>query len=574
MNAAPNVSQAASIVEILIARATSQPDRTAYHFIGDGPAGDVRLTYGELLREAASLATSLQLLHLKGQPVLLACKTNFFFVVGLYACLMSGALAVPTAPPRRQALEQRIAYLVSHSGASAALTDSDAMLAMNVNLTMIDIREGRPDPDQAQPVLWAQDDFAGDTPALIQYTSGTTGEPHGVLHSHRGLLAATAAVGASFGHDERSALLITLPLFHELGLMYGVLHPLAWGLPAWLMTPAQFVQRPQRWLHLIQRHRITTAGGPNFMLDIIARTPDSTQLEGLDLSSLHACFCTGEPVRAATMARLMELLQPFGLRPQALLPCYSLSEAGRHLTGAVTGKPPMLDMPAMAGAVHPVVSCGLAHDDAQVLVVDPVSRCVAADGEIGEIWLRCASAGLAYWNEPLLSEAVFGALLKNGDGPFIRSGDAAYMHDGELFVLGRLADRIRFSGCEHAPHDLELQVERSHEGLRPSCAAAFTVDGIERSKLVVVCELKREMLRRREKWPHIELAIRSAIRRVHNISVDDVVLLLPGALPKTSSGKVRRNHCRTSYLQGSLAVAQRFEPPPDGESEPVEVNDH
>ena len=574
MGAASKVDQADSLVEILINRAAQQPDETAYHFIGERSETDIKLSYAELLREAASLAVSLQIMGLQGQPVLLACKTNLFFVVGLYACLMAGALAVPTAPPRRQALEQRIDFLVQHSGATAALTDSDAMLGMEVDLTMIDVREGRPCGSQAHPSRWEPGDFGGDSPAVIQYTSGTIGDPHGVVHSHRALLAASAAAGASFGHDEHSAILITLPLFHELGLMYGVLHPLAAGLPVYLMTPAQFVQRPHRWLRLIQQHRITTAGGPNFMFDIVTRTLEPEALEALDLSSLHACFCTGEPVRSGTMARLTALLNPVGLRPEALLPCYSLSEVGRHLTGAVNGKVASTDLPHIAGAVHPVVSCGKPHADCRLLIIDPVSRCEVAGGQVGEIWLRCDSNGLGYWNEPLVTEAVFAARLENGDGPFIRSGDAAYMRDGELYVLGRLADRIRIAGSEHAPQDLELQAERSHEGLRPSCAAAFTIDGIERARLVVVCELKREMLRSREKWPYIEVAIRSAIRRVHGISIDEVVLLRPGGLPKTSSGKVRRNQCRADYLDGVLPVAQRFNPAQGADCEPGGLIDH
>lgn len=574
MDAASKVEQAVSLVEILINRAAQQPDQTAYHFIGERSETDIKLSYAELLREAASLAVSLQIMGLQGQPVLLACKTNFFFVIGLYACLMAGALAVPTAPPRRQALEQRLDFLAQHSGATAALTDSDAMLGMEVDLTMIDVRQGRPCDNQAHPTLWEPGDFSADSPAIIQYTSGTIGEPHGVVHSHRGLLAASAAAGASFGHDEHSAILITLPLFHELGLMYGVLHPLAAGLPVYLMTPAQFVQRPQRWLRLIQQHRITTVGGPNFMFDIVTRTLEPGQLKALDLSSLHACFLTGEPVRLGTMARLTELLSPAGLRPEALLPCYSLSEVGRHLTGAVNGNAPLTDLPRIAGAVHPVVSCGKPHADCRLLIVDPVSRREVADGQVGEIWLRCASDGLGYWNEPLISEAVFAARLENGDGPFTRSGDAAYMHGGELYVLGRLADRIRIAGTEHAPQDLEWQAERSHEGLRPSCAAAFTVDGVERARLVVVCELKREMLRSREKWPYIEVAIRSAIRRVHGIFIDEVVLLAPGGLPKTSSGKIRRNQCRADYLDGALPAAQRFDPAQYAGCEPGGLIDH
>jgi acyl-CoA synthetase (AMP-forming)/AMP-acid ligase II len=557
MSDAAKPSQSSSLIAVLVSRAAAQPDRTAYHFIGDDPESDIKLSYGQLLQEAISLSISLRIMQLPGKPVLLTCKSNFFFVIGLYGCLLSGALAVPTAPPRRYALEQRISYLADHSGAAAVVTDSDAMLAMDLDLPMIDVRRGRPCAGDAPRELDCVWPSAGQ-PALIQYTSGTGGQPHGVVHSQRSLMAASAAVGISFGHHDeaRSAILLTLPLFHETGLMLGVVHPLAAGVPVYLMTPAQFVQRPERWLRLIEQLEITTAGGPNFMFDMLTRAVEADQLGLLDLSTLRACFCSGEPVRAGTIGRLLELLQPFLLDEEAILPCYSLAETGRHVTGGISGKAPARLAARMPGLMQPLISCGKPHIDCRLLIVDPASRCVLADGHAGEIWLECASTGLGYWNEPALTAAVFEARLQDGAGAFLRTGDLGMVRDGELYVLGQLADRVRIGGVDHAPHELELQVERSHAGLRPSCAAAFTIERAGRRCLVVACELKREMLRCREKWPHVVSAIRSAIRRVHSLSVDEVVLLEPGALPKTSSGKVRRRQCRDDYLAGRLTPAK------------------
>lgn len=548
-----------SLVAILVDRAASQPDDAAYHFIGDAPASEIKLSYSQLLQEAISLAVSLQIMELPGKPVVLACKTHFFFIVGIYACLLSGTLAVPAAPPRRAALEERIAFLAAHSGAAAMLTDSDAVLEMEMenSLPLIDMRHGRPAAGDA-PRRWDRDVADADRPALIQYTSGTGGDPRGVVHSQRSLLAASDAVHASFGHGAHSATLLTLPLFHETGLMLGVIHPLAADVPVYLMTPAQFVQRPERWLRLIGQLRITTAGGPNFMFDMVARALECGQPAPLDLSCLDVCFCTGEPVRAGTIARLLELLQPYGLHPGALAPCYSLSEAGRHVTGGPAGHAPARLAAGIAGLVQPLVSCGRPHIDCRLLIVNPLTRREVAQGDIGEIWLQCASIGLGYWNAPQLTEAQFGARLQDGggDGAYLRTGDAGLLCDGQLYVLGRLADRVRLGGIDHAAHELELQAERSHAALRPSCAAVFTADVAGRPRLVVACELKREMLRCREKWPHVEAAIRSAIRRVHGLAVDEVLLLAPGALPKTSSGKVRRGQCRDDYLAGRLVRAK------------------
>jgi acyl-CoA synthetase (AMP-forming)/AMP-acid ligase II len=576
MTVESNVSVEQNLVQGLIHRAATAPDETAYHFIGDLPGGHIKLTCANLLWEATSLAVVLQERNLTGRPILLACRTNYGFVISFYACLLAGGIAVPTSPPRREGLKQRIQFIAAHARVAAILTDSDSVMATSFNpdVPTIDIRQENNAASRADPCLWEPIEIRPETPALIQYTSGTAADPHGILQNHGRLALACAAVRRSFGHGAHSVSMITLPLFHEVGLMYGVLEPMMSGIPAVLMTPAQFVQRPGRWLYLIQHHHVTTIGGPNFMFDILLRKVRPNQLRGVDLSSLRVCFCTGEQVRAATLARLLDLLEPVGLKEQALLPCYSLSEAGRHVTGLLGGKGPAMDQPGIAGISHPVLSCGAPHDDCRILVVDPVSRQQVDESEVGEIWLQCDSAGVGYWNDPLVSEAVFGAFLENGEGPFIRTGDIGYFLSGELFVVGRLADRIRLYGAYHAPQDLELLAERSHCGLRPSASAAFTVDGVERPKLVIVCEIRRELMRGREKWPQIETAIRNAIKRVHQLPVDDIVLLAPGTLPKTSSGKVRRNQCRTDYLDGTLHTADAHACRRRYDFEPARTSNH
>jgi acyl-CoA synthetase (AMP-forming)/AMP-acid ligase II len=555
MNAAVGAGSQ-NTVGILVNRAAAQPNHIAYHFIGDDPASEIALSYAELLQEAASLATLLQQHRLAGQPVLLTTKSNRLFVIGFHACLMAGALAIPTAPPRRAGLEQRLDFIGRHAGIAAILSDSDIALGHDFSHTLarIDLRADPGDP-WPHPVAWEPPSILATTPAYIQYTSGTSHEPHGVVFNHGNILLASQAIGKAFRHSENAKLLISLPLFHDPGLMMGVLHPMVCGVPVYLMTPAQFVQRPLRWLRLLQQHRITTAGGQNFMFDIVIKSVRPDQLGKLDLSEVQAMFCTGEPIRSATIARFMHLLAPRGLRQESLIPCYSLTEAGRPVSGGVTGSPPKLDAPGMAGIMHPLISCGAAQPGCRILIVDPVSRCEQAEGMPGEIWLQADSLAQEYWKEALLTEAVFGARLANGDGPFLRTGDAAYLKAGELYFLGRLDERIRIHGCNHAPHDIEMQVERSHPGIRPSSAAAFAVDGHQRVRLVILCEIKKEMLRRREKWPQIESAIRSAIRRVHNLPVDDIVILMPGTLPKTASGKIRRNQCRTDYLDNKLSRA-------------------
>jgi acyl-CoA synthetase (AMP-forming)/AMP-acid ligase II len=555
MNAA-NSPAGSNAVELLVCQAALNPERIAYHFIGDEPGMDLQLDYATLLREAASLATLLQREQLQGKPVLIACKSNRLFVSAFHACLMAGALAVPTAPPRRALLDQRLRHIGAHAGIAAVLSDSDTVLAhesMQAALS-IDLRqyESNAWPDARN---WEPPGIAPDMPACILYTSGAVAEPHGAMLDHKNLLAASQGIAQAFHHTRQSSCLVTLPLYHDLGLLLGVLHPLICDVPVYLMTPAQFVQRPQRWLKLLQQYRITTAGGPNFMFDILVRNLRAEHLDSVDLSHVRALFCCGEPIRSATASRLLDLLAPYGLRHEAFLPAYSMTEAAGPVTGGITGLAPRIDAPGIAGVVHPLISCGAAYPGCELLIVDPVSRQEQAEGDRGEIWLRGQSIARGYWNEALLTEAVFCATLADGRGPFLRTGDAAYMKDGQLYFLGRLTDRIRIHGCDHYPQDLEFQAERSHPGLRPSSAAAFIVDGRQRPRLVIACELKKEVLRRREKWPQIESAVRASIRRVHGLQVDDVVFLMPGTLPKTSSGKVRRHQCRSDYLNNRMVLA-------------------
>ncbi|MBK4735672.1 AMP-binding protein [Noviherbaspirillum pedocola] len=545
-----------NLVEILVHSAAAQPQRIAYHFMGDEPENLSTLDCATLLKESASLATLIQQQRLRGKPVLLACKSNHLFISAFYACLMAGAIAVPTAPPRRASLEQRLHAISVQACIAGVISDSDAVLAHPSlrGLAVIDLRRCQ-EANWPDAHRWEPPQLTPDAPACILYTSGTVAEPHGVLFDHGSLITAALAAAVSFRHPGPGAALITLPLFHDVGLLLGVLHPLICASRIFLSTPAQFVQKPQRWLRLLQQHRITIAGGPNFMFDIVIRNIRPEQLADVSLSCLQALFCTGEPIRSATLSMLFDLLGPLGLRQAAIVPAYSLTEACGLVTGSITGAPARTDAPGIAGIVHPLVGCGKPQAGRELLIVDPIERREQPAGAVGEIWVRGAALGSGYWKNPLLSEAVFAAMLADGRGPFLRTGDVAYLKEGHLYHIGRLTDRMRLHGRDHYPQDLEFQAERSHPAIRPSSTAAFTVDARERPRLVIACELRKEFLRRREKWAQIESSVRAAIHRVHGLHVDHVVLLMPGTLPKTSSGKVRRNQCRRDYLENRLAVA-------------------
>lgn len=547
-----------TLVDILVERAVRQPDDIAYTFVGEGNDAGLTLTYRELFEQAAGFAALLQKHGLGGERVLLVFKSNAYFVISFFACLLAGAVAVPTAPPRREQLTRRLRVIAGNSGARAGIPDSDEVMQAAIGLGhddvhWFDIRQlCRDDALRARASEWRLPTLTGDSLAFLQYTSGSTGEPKGVMISHGNLMANSRDICEAFGHSPESRGLVALPLYHDMGLIGGVLQPMFVGFPVHVMTPAQFVQRPQRWIQMISRERITTSGGPNFMYDLAVQTVQPEHLEGVDLSSWRVAFCGAEPIRPATVNRFAEKFGAFGFREGAFFPCYGMAESTLFVTGHTLGAPPRFDRPS--ADAQPVIGCGRARQDTRVEIVDPSSGHALADGQEGEIWVQGPSVAKGYWKNPIATVASFNArLADSGDGPFLRTGDLGYRKDGELFVTGRLKDLIILRGRNYAPQDLESEAEGSHPSLQPGGGAAFTLTEGEQERLILAFELKREWRRRSEEWEIAQAAVRAAIARGYQLRVDDVVLLSPGALPRTSSGKVRRCQCRSDYRDGKLA---------------------
>jgi acyl-CoA synthetase (AMP-forming)/AMP-acid ligase II len=551
---------APSLVDVLLERATSQPEQVAFTFVGEGDEGSqegLRLTYRELFEQAAGFAALLQAQGLAGERVLLVFKSNAWFVISFFACLMAGAIAVPTAAPRREQMAQRLRTIAGNAGARAGIPDSDEVMQVAIglghdNVQWFDVRQlSQGGALRARAADWRPPLIRDESLAFLQYTSGSTGEPKGVMVSHGNLMANSRHIAQAFGHSTDSRGLVTLPLYHDMGLIGGIVQPMYVGFPVQVMTPAQFVQKPQRWLQLISQLRISTSGGPNFMYDLAAQAVQPEHLEGVDLSTWRVAFCGAEPIRASTIESFTRKFAPYGFQQGAFYPCYGMAESTLFVTGHELGTPPRLDIPA-AGAV-PVVGCGHPDPDTRIELVDPVTGRALPDGQEGEIWVSGPSVAQGYWKNPAATAHTFGARLAGSSGgPFLRTGDLGYRKDGNLFVTGRLKDLIIMRGRNFAPHDLEHEGEGSHPGLLPGAGVAFTLTEGTKERLILAFEMKREWRHRAAEWSIVEAAVRAAIARSYQLRVDDVVLLAPGALPRTSSGKVRRSQCRTDYLAGRL----------------------
>jgi acyl-CoA synthetase (AMP-forming)/AMP-acid ligase II len=550
-----------TIASYLAEHVERNPEGVAYQFFKGSALVPERLTYSDLWEQAATLASMIKSHQMQGERTLVVCKSQRNFVIALFSCLLAGTIAVPTAPPTRRSLLTRFELIMHDAQARAMIFDCDELSDIYQNigaqpLLKWDLRLSLANADHALLIDYSLQRLPTGAAAILQYTSGSTANPKGVVISHGNLWHNCAAIQEGMSVTPESSMLGAIPLFHDMGLVGGILLSMYSGCLASFLSPAEFVQYPERWLQIISTFRITISGGPNFLYDLAVRAIKREQLEDIDLSRWRVAFCGAEPIRASTMLRFTRRFKRYGFRPQAFYPCYGMAESTLFITGARLDTVPRIGR--CEGAR--VVGCGRPRHDTQVLIVDPQKLTVVADGCIGEIWVRGKSVATGYWMQPELTEKIFNASVSNGgQDRFLRTGDMGYLIAGELYVTGRCKDLIIMNGKKYAPQDVEEEAERSHDGLRPAGGAAFSYPSDNGERLVLVCELKRQWLRRRLQWPAIHTAIRVSVGTAHGITVDDIVLITPGSLPRTSSGKVRRGECRAAYLSGTLQRAESRE---------------
>jgi len=419
--------------------------------------------------------------------------------------------------------------------------------------------------------------------ALIQYTSGSTAEPKGVMISHGNLLHNSAYINRVFALIPDSVTVTWLPAFHDMGLTNGIIQPVYKGRPCFLMPPVSFLMRPIRWLQAISRYKATISGGPNFAYELCARRVTPEQRSTLDLSRWDVAYNGAEPVRADTMKQFTATFASCGFRPSAFHPCYGLAEATLLVSGgslrdemfrgihvAALEQNRVVEASEQHQNVRTLVSSGHAMFDTKIVIVHPELLTTCAPHEVGEIWVSGPSVTQGYWNRPEETERTCRAYRKDtGEGPYLRTGDLGFIKDGELFVTGRLKDLIIISGRKLYPHDIELTVERSHPALRPACCAAFSVDGSSEEQLVIAAEIEPRYQPAAPNAPDGEArshpkgrlpldveavvrAIRRAVAEEHDVRVHTVVLLRAGRILKTTSGKVQRHACQAAFLKGTL----------------------
>ena len=566
-----------TLLDLLEFRAQSDPKMKAYTFLENGEIEHGHLTNAALDRQARAIGGQLQELEAFGQRVLLLYPTSLEFIAAFFGCLYAGAIAVPIYPPRAKENLSRIQQVVTDAQITLALTNNALWTKITSQLEKSSKLEkvrlvNTDEIDPQASFRWRKPLVNAEDLALIQYTSGSTGSPKGVMVTHGNLLHNQQMIKKATGFTEGSISVGWLPQFHDLGLIGQVLQPLFSGFPHIFMSPVAFLQKPIRWLNMISHFKATTSGGPNFAYDLCVRKISPEQRMNLDLTSWQIAFVGAEPVRAETLDRFSKTFEPCGFRRKALYPCYGLAEATLFVSGGIPSVPPIIqniestalsynqvEMPQDSQRrTRDLVGCGRTWLDQKILIVDPETLRPCPTERVGEIWASGASIAQGYWNQPEKSTHTFRAYLSDtGKGPFLRTGDLGFMRDHELFVTGRLKDLIIIGGQNHYPQDIESTAQESHAALRAGCGGAFAVDHEGEERLVIVQEIEPRHLRTVEAQEVIS-AIQQAVSEQHGIQVHAVVLLKPASIDKTSSGKIRRHVCRLRFLEGNMNVVSQW----------------
>lgn len=574
----PNYFRSESLVDVLQERASKQPYEIAYTFLSDGENITSQLTYKEFEQKARSLGALLQDLELTGRRALLMYSPGIDFVIAFLGCLYAGVVAVPAYPPRRNQSLQRLQTIIDDCQAEDVLTTSSVLQNIESNLEqhseLASLRWLATDKLVSRlATTWQPPQIDRDSLAFLQYTSGSTGNPKGVMLTHGNLLHNLSLIHQNFGHNSDSQGVIWLPPYHDMGLIGGVLQPLYGGFPVTLMSPVDFLQKPVRWLEAISRYGGTTSGGPNFAYDLCVNKVTPGQMANLDLSSWEVAFTGAEPVRAQTLERFAEKFAAVGFKKEAFYPCYGMAEATLFITGCKKSQVPVVETVeesalaenrvvrslAVGQGTKTLVSCGRVSPECEIIIVNPESLTQCQADRVGEIWVKSDSVAQGYWQQPAKTQETFNAHLTTKKGGFLRTGDLGFRReDGELFVTGRIKDVIIIRGRNHYPQDIEQTVAQVHPALKNSCGAAFGVEIDREEKLVIVQEVERTYLKKID-IKEVNWDIRQALTAQHGLQVHAIILIKPGSIPKTSSGKVQRFLCREKFLAGTLNIVENTE---------------
>jgi 8-amino-7-oxononanoate synthase len=562
------------IVDSLRYWANLKPTAPAYIYTDGETDDDIVLSYAEIDHAARALAVEINKVAPVGSRGILMYPPGPDFIIGFFGTLYAGCVAVPAFPPRRNRKGARIQGIAQDCEATFALTveatanqilKDEGMRAEIAQMKLI-ATDG---VDRSLALQYESPEITPDQTAVLQYTSGSTGVPKGVVLTHANVVRNCEMIAYLFGQRTEDVGVSWLPTYHDMGLIGGILSPMFIGCLMVLMSPMSFLQRPARWLRTISKFKGTISGGPNFAYQLCVDKITNEEMEGLDLSYLSVAFNGAEPVRAATLEAFSKKFASVGFKSTSHFPTYGMAETTLIVTAGPPGREPIIrhfDARNLgARNVAPVspddpdgralVGCGIVTPNEQVLIVDTDTLKVLPEDQIGEIWIASPSVGHGYWEKPELSAEVFSATTVDGNGPFLRTGDLGFFQQGQLYITGRVKDLIIVRGVNRYPQDIEQTVEECHESISSSAAAAFADDFEGRERLIIAVEVQRSL---EDNWAPVIEQIRRAVTLEHELPPDAVVLVRSSSLPKTSSGKIQRHACLRAFRDGTMRIISKW----------------
>jgi len=558
------------------------PEQIAFTFnTGDGEPE--RYSYAQFEHSVLALAADLTTRKLVGSRALLLFNPGYDYVVAFFGCLFAGVIAVPAFPPLTNRDWPRLLNIVDDCAAETILTASFLKSSIydwvsnnytrKMNCIAVDQIE-TPTMDISLPR-----DIDQNTIAFLQYTSGSTGNPKGVMVTHGNLLNNCSAILQAMGCNADSVGASWLPPYHDMGLIGGIISPLLARFPVHLMSPLTFLKKPMVWLQTISRERVTATAGPNFAYEYCVRRVSAKDVAKLDLSSLKVAGNGAEPIKAESLRKFAEHFAPAGFSLKTFLPCYGLAEGTLMIAGVpVDEEPRIIDVDAAAMAQNrysapkeegkhlSLVTAGVCVADTEAFIVDPVTKTEVAADRIGEIWVRGPGVAVGYWQRPETTDEVFNAYFESAFdgivGPCMRTGDLGFYHEGQLVIAGRAKEIIIIRGRNYYPQDIEWIAQQQAEAFRASNGAAFSVDVDDGEALVLVQEVSRAaraLLDDATAFNALVQSINQALGEQLGIQLHALVLIEQGSLLKTSSGKIQRVGMRQAWLEGSLAIVKQWQ---------------
>lgn len=565
-----------SIPALLRERASLQPNRTAFTFVDyeqDRAGIAESLTWSGLHRRVLNLAQELRRNGTPGDRAAILAPHGLDYVTGFLGALQAGFVAVPLGGGS----EEHVRSAIRDASPSVVLTTTAVAAGV---AEYVEPASGGSTPPVIEIDLMDLDSKNGASArvdsstdaAYVQYTSGSTRTPAGVAVSYRSVMANFEQINAGFFGDHGgvgppdTTLVSWLPFHHDMGLHVGLVFPVLTGFHTVLTSPVSFLQQPARWMQLLARHSHAFSAAPNFAFDLTARKVSDEDLAGLDLGNVLAILNGSERVQPATLRRFTERFARFNFQAKVLRPSYGMAEATLYVATPEAGQPPHIvhfesgeltgghAKRRADGGGTPLVSYGVPRSPL-VRIVDPENSIECPVGTTGEIWVHGDNVATGYWNKPQETERTLRATLVapsagTPEGPWLRTGDLGFISDGELFIIGRIKDLLIVYGRNHSPDDLEATIQ----SIAPGRCAAISVSDDDTEKLVAIIELKNGSNEDAvDKFDVVKRQVTAAISNVHGLSIADLVVVAPGSIPVTTSGKVRRGACVERYRQNQFA---------------------